>query len=85
MVAALPRPVARAAPAGPLERASHLVDTGYLGLVHDRLCSYVRVLLGVERSWLLLRDPGHAGEVVVAAARGSDPEQIGCASPPIPA
>jgi HD-GYP domain-containing protein (c-di-GMP phosphodiesterase class II) len=84
MVTALPRPVARAAPAGPLERASRLVDTGYLGLVHDRLCSYARVLLGLERSWLLLRDPGHAGEVVVAAARGSDPEQIGLRLPADP-
>jgi HD domain/GAF domain len=84
MVTALPRPVPRAAPAGPLERASHMVDTGYLGLVHDRLCSYARVLLGVERSWLLLRDPGHAGEVVVAAARGSDPEQIGLRLPADP-
>jgi putative nucleotidyltransferase with HDIG domain len=78
------RPVPRAAPAGPLERASRLVETGYLGLVHDRLCSYVRVLLGLERSWLLLRDPGHAGEVVVAAARGSDPEQIGLRLPADP-
>jgi HD-GYP domain-containing protein (c-di-GMP phosphodiesterase class II) len=76
--------VPRAAPAGPLERASRLVETGYLGLVHDRLCSYVRVLLGLERSWLLLRDPGHAGEVVVAAARGSDPEQIGLRLPADP-
>ena len=84
MVTALPRPVARAALAGPLERATHLVDTGYLGLVHDRLCGYARVLLGLERSWLLLRDPGHAGEVVVAAARGSDPEQIGLRLPADP-
>jgi putative nucleotidyltransferase with HDIG domain len=64
-------------PAGPHARAAHLVETGYLGLVHDRLCSYARVLLGLERSWLLLRDPEHADEVVVAAARGSDPEQVG--------
>jgi HD-GYP domain-containing protein (c-di-GMP phosphodiesterase class II) len=84
MIAALPRPVARAAPPGPLERASRLLDTGYPGLVHDRLCSYVRVLIGLERSWLLLRDPGHAGEVVVAAARGSDPEQIGLRLPADP-
>ena len=84
MVSALPRPVARPAPAGPLERASRLLETGYLGLVHDRLCSYARVLLGLERSWLLLRDPGHAGEVVVAAARGSDPEQIGLRLPADP-
>jgi putative nucleotidyltransferase with HDIG domain len=68
-------PVARLA--APHERASHLVDTGYLGLVHDRLCGYARVLLGLERSWLLLRDPGHPSDVVVACARGSDPEQIG--------
>ena len=78
------RPIARPAPVGPLERASRLVETGYLGLVHDRLCSHARVLLGVERSWLLLRDPGHAGEVVVAAARGSDPEQIGMRLPADP-
>ena len=78
------RPIARPAPVGPLERASRLLETGYLGLVHDRLCSYARVLLGVERSWLLLRDPGHAGEVVVAAARGSDPEQIGMRLPADP-
>lgn len=84
MISALPRPVARAAPAGPLERASRLLATGYPGLVHDRLCSYARVLLGLERSWLLLRDPGHAGEVVVAAARGSDPEQIGLRLPADP-
>jgi putative nucleotidyltransferase with HDIG domain len=71
-------------PAAPHERATHLVDTGYLGLVHDRLCSYARVLLGLERSWLLLRDPGHAGEVVVAAARGSDPEQVGLRLPADP-
>jgi HD-GYP domain-containing protein (c-di-GMP phosphodiesterase class II) len=80
MASSLPRPVARPA-AGPLERASRLVETGYLGLVHDRLCSYARVLLGLERSWLLLRDPRHAGDVVVAAARGSDPEQIGMRLP----
>jgi HD-GYP domain-containing protein (c-di-GMP phosphodiesterase class II) len=83
-VSAVPRPAAPAVPAGPLERATRLVDTGYLGLVHDRLCSYARVLLGLERSWLLLRDPGHAGEVVVAAARGSDPEQIGLRLPAEP-
>ena len=70
--------------AAPHERATHLVDTGYLGLVQDRLCSYARVLLGLERSWLLLRDPGHAGEVVVAAARGSDPEQVGLRLPADP-
>lgn len=85
MVSALPHPVARPAPVGPLERASRLVETGYLGLVHDRLCSYARVLVGLERSWLLLRDPGHAGDVVVvAAARGSDPEQIGMRLPAEP-
>jgi HD-GYP domain-containing protein (c-di-GMP phosphodiesterase class II) len=84
MVSAPPRPVARRAPAAPLERASRLVETGYPGLVHDRLCSYARVLLGLERSWLLLRDPGHAGEVVVAAARGSDPEQVGLRLPAEP-
>jgi HD domain/GAF domain len=86
-VSAVPSAPGRAAVtarAGPHERASHLVDTGYLGLVHDRLCSYARVLLGVERSWLLLRDPGHTGEVVVAAARGSDPEQIGLRLPADP-
>jgi HD-GYP domain-containing protein (c-di-GMP phosphodiesterase class II) len=84
MISAPARPLARPAPAGPLERASRLVDTGYLGLVHDRLCSYARVLMGLERSWLLLRDPGHAGEVVVAAARGSDPEQVGLRLPADP-
>ena len=84
MASARRRPIARPAPVGPLERASRLLETGYLGLVHDRLCSYARVLLGVERSWLLLRDPGHAGEVVVAAARGSDPEQIGMRLPADP-
>jgi HD-GYP domain-containing protein (c-di-GMP phosphodiesterase class II) len=71
-------------PAAPHERAEHLVETGYLGLVHDRLCSYVRVLLGLERAWLLLRDPGHPDEVVVAAARGSDPEQVGWRLPADP-
>jgi HD-GYP domain-containing protein (c-di-GMP phosphodiesterase class II) len=83
-VTALPSRPASPPPAGPLERASRLVETGYLGLVHDRLCSYARVLLGLERSWLLLRDPGHAGEVVVAAARGSDPEQVGLRLPAEP-
>ena len=83
-VAGAPRRVAIPAPAAPLERASRLLDTGYLGLVQDRLCSYARVLLGLERSWLLLRDPSHAGEVVVAAARGSDPEQIGLRLPADP-
>jgi HD-GYP domain-containing protein (c-di-GMP phosphodiesterase class II) len=67
--------------AAPHERANHLIETGYMGLVHDRLCSYARVVLGVERSWLLLRDPGHANEVLVAAARGGDPEQIGVRVP----
>ena len=71
-------------PAAPHERAAHLVETGYLGLVHDRLCSYVRVLLGLERAWLLLRDPDHPDEVVVAAARGSDPEQVGWRLPADP-
>lgn len=83
MVSAVPPRVAPP-PAGPHERATRLLETGYLGLVHDRLCSYARVLLGLERSWLLLRDPGHAGEVVVAAARGSDPEQIGLRLPADP-
>jgi putative nucleotidyltransferase with HDIG domain len=80
----VPRHADAPSPAGAQERAAHLLDTGYLGLVHDRLCSYARVLLGLERSWLLLRDPGHAGEVVVAAARGSDPEQIGLRLPADP-
>jgi HD-GYP domain-containing protein (c-di-GMP phosphodiesterase class II) len=83
-VSAQPSPSARPPPAAPLERASRLVETGYLGLVHDRLCSYARILLGLERSWLLLRDPGHAGEVVVAAARGGDPEQVGLRLPADP-
>jgi HD-GYP domain-containing protein (c-di-GMP phosphodiesterase class II) len=82
--AAAGRPGPVAAPPGPHERATHLVETGYLGLVHDRLCSYVRVLLGLERSWLLLRDPAHSDEVVVAAARGSDPEQVGWRLPADP-
>jgi HD-GYP domain-containing protein (c-di-GMP phosphodiesterase class II) len=87
MVAAVPmarRRVAVPNLAAPHERAAHLVESGYLGLVHDRLCSYARILLGLERSWLLLRDPGHAGEVVVAAARGSDPEQVGLRLPADP-
>jgi GAF domain-containing protein len=62
----------------PHTRAARLIATGYLGLVLNRLCDFSRVLLGLERSWLLLRDPHHADDdVVVAAARGSDPEQIG--------
>jgi putative nucleotidyltransferase with HDIG domain len=79
-VRAAPRPepgIFEPSPAGHRARATFLVETGYLGLVHDRLCSYVRVLLGLERSWLLLRDPDHGDEVVVVAARGSDPEQVG--------
>jgi HD-GYP domain-containing protein (c-di-GMP phosphodiesterase class II) len=71
------RRVADPDPAAPHERASRLIATGYLGLVHDRLCDFARVLLGLERSWLLLCDPHHAGDVVVAAARGNNPEQIG--------
>ena len=83
--AALPPPEAEPKrPAAPHERVAHLVETGYLGLVHDRLCSYVRVLLGLERAWLLLRDPDHPDEVVVAAARGSDPEQVGWRLPADP-
>jgi len=74
------RPAAAPAREEP-SRAAYLVQTGYLGLVHDRLCSYVRVLLGLERSWLLLRDPDHSDEVLVAAARGSDPEQVGARLP----
>jgi HD-GYP domain-containing protein (c-di-GMP phosphodiesterase class II) len=81
---AIERRVAADAPAAPHERATHLVETGYLGLVHDRLCSYARILLGLERSWLLLRDPEHPDEVVVAAARGSDPEQVGWRLPADP-
>jgi HD-GYP domain-containing protein (c-di-GMP phosphodiesterase class II) len=81
-VAWQPAPIAP--PPAPHERALHLVQTGYLGLVHDRLCSYVRVLLGLERSWLVLRDPDHPDEVVVAAARGSDPEQVGWRLPADP-
>jgi HD-GYP domain-containing protein (c-di-GMP phosphodiesterase class II) len=77
------RPVA-ALPAAPHERAMRLMETGYLGLIHDRLCGYARDLIGLERSWLLLRDPAHAGEVVVAASRGSDPEQIGLRLPADP-
>jgi putative nucleotidyltransferase with HDIG domain len=65
-------------------RASRLLETGYLGLVHDRLCTCVRVLLGLERSWLLLRDPHHGDEVVVVAARGGDPEQVGWRLPAEP-
>jgi putative nucleotidyltransferase with HDIG domain len=72
-----PRPVPIAHVAAPRERAARLLDTGYLGLVHDRLCGYARMLLGLELSWLLLHDPRHAGEAVVAAAQGGDPEQIG--------
>jgi HD-GYP domain-containing protein (c-di-GMP phosphodiesterase class II) len=71
-------------PTAPHERAMHLVQTGYLGLVHDRLCSYVRVLLGLERSWLVLRVPDRPDEVVVAAARGGDPEQVGWRLPADP-
>jgi HD-GYP domain-containing protein (c-di-GMP phosphodiesterase class II) len=70
-------PVPAPAPPGSHERAAYLLETGYLGLVHDRLCSYARTLIGLERSWLLLRDLDRVDEVVVAAARGSDPEQVG--------
>jgi HD-GYP domain-containing protein (c-di-GMP phosphodiesterase class II) len=83
-LSAPPRPAAIAPPPAPHERASRLLETGYPGLVHDRLCGYARVLLGVERSWLLLRDPRHAGQVVVAAARGSDPEEVGLRLPADP-
>jgi HD-GYP domain-containing protein (c-di-GMP phosphodiesterase class II) len=79
-----PAPAEEPPPALPHERASRLLETGYLGLVHDRLCIYVRVLLGLERSWLLLRDPDRGDEVVVAAARGSDPEQVGWRLPAEP-
>jgi HD-GYP domain-containing protein (c-di-GMP phosphodiesterase class II) len=79
-----PPPAPREQPAVPHERAMHLLETGYLGLVHDRLCSYARVLLGLERAWLLLRDPDHSDEVVVVAARGSDPEQVGWRLPADP-
>ena len=82
--AAARRPGPVPAPPAPHERATHLIETGYLGLVHDRLCTYVRVLLGLERSWLLLRDPDHSDEVVVVAARGSDPEQVGWRLPADP-
>jgi HD-GYP domain-containing protein (c-di-GMP phosphodiesterase class II) len=79
-----PQPVALdGSPVGH-RRASRLLETGYLGLIHDRLCTYVRVLLGLERSWLLLRDPDHGDEVVVVAARGSDPEQVGWRLPAEP-
>ncbi|MGH2762700.1 MAG: HD domain-containing phosphohydrolase [Thermoleophilaceae bacterium] len=82
MLAAQPPPTAaRQAAPQPHSRTASLIETGYLGLVHDRLCIYVRVLLGLERSWLLLRDPDHADEVLVAAARGSDPEQVGSRLP----
>jgi HD-GYP domain-containing protein (c-di-GMP phosphodiesterase class II) len=87
MMAAVPmarRTVAVRNLAAPRERAAHLVETGYLGLVHDRLCGYARIMLGLERSWLLLRDPRRAEEVVVAAARGSDPEQVGWRLPADP-
>jgi HD-GYP domain-containing protein (c-di-GMP phosphodiesterase class II) len=84
MIAAVPmarRPAAGVSLAPARERTSHLLESGYLGLVHDRLCGYARVVLGVERSWLLLRQPRRAGEVVVAASRGSDPEQVGRSLP----
>jgi HD-GYP domain-containing protein (c-di-GMP phosphodiesterase class II) len=75
--AAAPQSPAAVAPAEP-SRAAHLVETGYLGLVQDRLCTYVRILLGLERSWLLLRrDADGREDVIVAAARGGDPEQVG--------
>jgi HD-GYP domain-containing protein (c-di-GMP phosphodiesterase class II) len=73
--AAAPAPAP--APDGVHERAAFIVETGYLGLVHDRLCSYARAMLGLERSWLLLRDLDRGDEVVIAAARGSDPDQVG--------
>ena len=72
-----PPPVPLPSPPALHERAAFLVETGYLALVHDRLCSYARALIGLERSWLLLRDPDRGDEVVVAAARGTDPDQVG--------
>jgi HD-GYP domain-containing protein (c-di-GMP phosphodiesterase class II) len=70
-------PASGAAPPAVPSHAADLVETGYLGLVQDRLCTYVRVLLGLERSWLLLRDPDGREDVIVAAARGGDPDQVG--------
>jgi HD-GYP domain-containing protein (c-di-GMP phosphodiesterase class II) len=81
---AVPLPALEPREPSPRARASSLIETGYLGLVNDRLCTYVRVLLGLERSWLLLRDPDHGEEVVVAAARGSDPDQVGSRLPAEP-
>jgi HD-GYP domain-containing protein (c-di-GMP phosphodiesterase class II) len=72
-----PAPPEAAVPVAEPSHAAHLVETGYLGLVQDRLCRYVRVVLGLERSWLLLRDSRDREHVIVAAARGCDPEQVG--------
>lgn len=51
--------------------------TGYAALVFDRVADLTRSLLGVDRSWILVRDPGGGRRDILAAARGLDEDLIG--------
>ena len=60
-----------------LDAPRRLQGSGYTGLVLDRTADLARSLLGVERSWILLRDPGEDDGLILAAARGLDDDLIG--------
>jgi hypothetical protein len=57
--------------------ARALTDSGYSGLVLDRLARQACRLLGVERSCIYVRDDSHPGMSIVAAGHGVDDDLIG--------
>jgi HD domain len=60
-----------------LVEPQRLGDTGYGGLVLDRLARHACLVLGVERSAIFLHDESDPRVVVPVAAYGTEPELVG--------
>jgi putative nucleotidyltransferase with HDIG domain len=50
---------------------------GYSNVVLERLAQHARAVLGLRKAWIVASPPGRAGEFVVVAGVGIDPDLIG--------
>jgi HD-GYP domain-containing protein (c-di-GMP phosphodiesterase class II) len=57
--------------------AGEMVDSGYVGIVLDRLAGQASQILAADQSWIFLRDPADPGVTIVAAVRGVDQRVLG--------
>src|SRR5919204_5136276 len=50
---------------------------GYSNVVLERLAQHARAVLGLRKAWIVTSPPSRAGEFVVVAGVGIDPDLIG--------